>query len=175
MDTPLLRTRATRSWKDNFVIPAIRAHEATWFTESVAKLTLESSLPLDLLLPLRQLMPLELRWAPWGKTMWKFYLAWVNARVTTLLPLWIWDGRTVVDKLPHCPLCRTESANLCHVLCACRGTTRFRNQAPALPAKQLLIWILAAVVNLDDIELRCRLVGQSLAEVVHALTLQTPG
>ena len=169
LDTPAQRAKASRSWKDNFVIPAIRAHESVWFKESVASLTLEAALPLDLMLPLRQPMPLVLRWAPWGKTMWKFYLARVNARVTLFLPLWIWDCRTVVEQLAQCPLCSAEPANLSHVLCTCRGTAAFRCDAPALAAKQLLIWILAAVTDMGDIELRCKLVGPSVLAIVHAL------
>ena len=81
-----------KKWKLQVVRPAVWRLEEEWFRVQLSKLNNDGLVPYAELVPLRQPCPAVVRWAPWGKTMWRFHKAWCLARVTGGIPLVIWGG-----------------------------------------------------------------------------------
>ena len=122
---PLERKRLVANWKTRVVEPCVRRHEARWFSEQVAMLNTEGLVPYAELVPLRTLgNDLDIRFAPWGKTMWRFYKAWCVARATSCIPAGVWgrgtrSSGTLCARLERCSLCGACEADLEHVVVSC--------------------------------------------------------
>ena len=114
---PVPRRAAVRRWKFVMVVPAIRRMEAVWFCDQLAALN-ECLIPYAELVPFRAPPSDELRWAAWGKTMWRFCRAWAAARVSGGFPWSVWGQRvsSITRILKVCPLCGSADADLEHLL-----------------------------------------------------------
>ena len=125
---PDARRATVCAWARRSVIPKIREAERTWFCEQLALLNDEGLVLLSEVLPLHSAWPEALRWAPWGKTMWRFHRAWCVARITAEVPASVWG--IPAGRLPEvCPLCPGGRAGLQHLLAECPFTEAWRSTA----------------------------------------------
>ena len=74
-EDPQARRTAIRRWKHTLVVPAVRAAERAWFAQQLAALNTEGRIPYGELLPLGQPWLPGMRWASWGKSMWRLFRA----------------------------------------------------------------------------------------------------
>ena len=114
----------------------------------LSKLNNEGLVPYVDLVPLRQPCPAMVRWAPWGKTMWRYHKAWCLARVTGGIPLVIWGGSEIPVTLDCCCLCGAVEVGLAHVLAECPQLLAQRANLESGAADLLPQW---ALTHSDDI------------------------
>jgi hypothetical protein len=162
---------AARSWKSRVVVPAIRRQEALWFAKSIAELNEAGLIPYAELVPFSRPIASELRWASWGKTMWRFYRAWCVARASQGFPWAVWGVhmQTVPMVIEICPLCGVFQADLCHILEVCSGTVILRNQLGQYPAHSFYKWVLTDEACLDVVKMKVRYVGLCLVAAFSEL------
>ena len=124
------------------------------------------------LLPLRQPFRPGVRWAPWGKTVWRFFRAWCAARVSGgAIPLAIWGGREMPLQLAACALCGTRAVDLRHILETRPGTSSYTARLPAPARTNVLHWTLAG--SEDEAALKPRVLHLGLC--VSALAAARAG
>jgi len=165
---PVLRSRAVQRWKLAVVIPRIQSLEERWFKEQLAALNEDGLVPYADLVPLRKPFRLDVRWAPWGKTMWRFFRAWLVARITSGIPLAVWGRGGVPRILFNCPVCGIADADLEHVLCSCSGLSQFREGVPYAVRDDLLRWSLEDPQEESLLRARVRYLGLCISAVAHA-------
>ena len=144
-----------------------RRKEDEWFYTQLAALNNEALIPYRELVPLRQPHSMALQWAPWGRTLWRFYRAWCLARVTGCLPWSIWGRGGNPRSLDSCPLCGTLGADLRHAVACCPGLSKYRTHIPVC-CPDVLRWALAPTEDLESLRPRVLLVGLSCSALFHA-------
>ena len=153
------------------VVPAARRMELQWFVEQLARLNSEGLIPYHELVSIRGLPSDSLRWAAWGKTMWRFHRAWAAARVSGGFPWSVWGERiqSIPLRLLQCPLCGLMDVDLVHLLGSCHGTSslRLELQLSAYSPTILFHWALADTFDVVELKSKVRYVGLCL---VMALT-----
>lgn len=172
---PKVRKALVSKWKKQVVAPCIRRKEAEWFRQQLDGLSCVSILPYAELAPLQQPFALELRWAPWGKTMWRFYKAWCMARATCCIPAAVW-GRVgsagsggLVETMAQCCLCDQRQVGLQHVLTECPCLLTHRSTLPPAVLPILLRWVLDYSGSFSDLDIKVRYFGLCVSTVVHGL------
>ena len=157
------------------VMPCVRRQEEVWFNVQLAGLNDGGLVPYACLVPLHQPFDLELRWASWGKTMWRFFKAWCVSRVTLCIPMVVWGracpgGRSgLVGHLQRCSLCGVASAGLAHVLSTCPALQVHRL---ALPLDMLPVSVACMLSYEGDffaLEAKVKYFGLCVSAVVHGL------
>ncbi len=154
--------------------PAIQASERQWFCQQLARLNEDGAIPYAELLPLWQPFRASLRWAPWGKTQWRFFRAWCVARITTRVPLAVWGHGGLPLELNPCPLCSARSADLAHLVGECASTTKYREEGSWASSSEVLKWCLEGAGDMADLRARVRLLGLSVSAAVAAMSSRTP-
>ena len=125
--------------------------------------------PIAAILPLRTCWTDDLCWAPWGKTMWRFHRAWCTARITSEIPVGVWG--VPAERVPRiCPLCRSHTSSLHHLLAECPPAAAWREAALLAWAPQvdLVTWALTDVDCVEQLAAKVRFVGLACAAFVHA-------
>ena len=155
---------AARSWKVQVVVPAVRRVELKLFAGAIAQLNQAVLIPYAELVPLVRISAAELRWAGWGKTLWRFYRAWSVARATLAFPWSVWGAhsKVVPTVLVHCPLCGGRNADLRHLLEACVATGAMRRQFGVASALPFLKWVLADDLDQEVLKSKVRYAGLCL-------------
>ena len=118
---------AKYKWRE--VVLAVRRQEETWFRQQLAGLNDDGLVPYRELVPLRQPWSFSLRWARWGRVMWKFFRWWCVARITMKIPVQDLWSVSLASTLSTCWLCGAVNVDLHHVLEECRGTAGPRSEA----------------------------------------------
>ena len=175
LSRPKTRKAIVAKWKHRVVVPCVRRRETAWFHQQLAALNNEGLIPYADLVPLGQPLHLELRWAPWGRTMWRFYKAWCVARATSCIPVAVWGragpgGRSgLCTRLDHCCLCGQRDACLDHVLTRCPVLQIHRAGLPheVLPVR--LAWVLMYADSLPELEAKVRFFGLCIGAVIAGL------
>ena len=172
---PSTRKVMVAKWKQQVVVPRVRSRETLWFYQQVAALNNESLIPYADLVPLGQPLHLELRWAPWGRTMWRFYKAWCVARATSCIPVAVW-GRSspgshsgLCMRLDHCCLCGGRDAGLDHVLARCPALRVHRAGLPQEVLPVHLAWVLMYADSLAELEVKVRFFGLCMCALISCL------
>ena len=160
-----------RRWKTHVVVQAVRRLDAQWFVKSIAALNEIGLIPYAELVPLTRRPASELRWATWGKTMWRFYRAWFVARASQGFPWPVWGAHMQVIPMVMdiCPLCGGAGADLRHILEACSGTELLRNQLRPHPATSVFKWVLMDEASPDVVKVKVWYVGLCLVAVFSEL------
>ncbi len=115
-----------KRWNNVVVIPCLRRVEEVWFRDQLVGLSSAAAIPYAELVPLGQ--PFGL--GPLGKTMWRFYRAWIIARITGGIPFAAWGAGGVPKSADTCTLCGLEGASLRHVLVDSPELLSFRMELP---------------------------------------------
>ena len=172
---PEVRRRAVKRWKHQIVMPRIWRKEEIWFREQLASLAVEGHLPLMHVLPIRQPFPCCVRWAHWGKTMWRFYRARSIARVSGAVPLVCWGNSSNPKMIDTCPLCRRREVSLNHVLGECIGTDQYRDGVVSnLVGEDWHKWALSDIDDGAEMCERVRFFGLCCSTVAHSLKEVAP-
>ena len=165
-----VRKQQVKAWKDRVVAPAVRRKEDEWFLEQVSKLNSSALIPYSELLPLRAAFPNRQRWAPWGRTMRRFYRAWCIARMTGGLPMVAWEGRNggIPLMLEPCPLCGAASVDLVHLVAVCTGTAAYATCIPIGSGVRKLRWLLEIPDSMEVFRVKVRCLGLALSALAAA-------
>jgi hypothetical protein len=139
-----------------------------WFSEQLAALNNDGLIPYAALVPIRALPLDELRWASWGKTLWRFHRAWAAARVTGGFPWSVWGIRvaSTPQRLPRCPLCGASEVGLQHVLVDCGGTASLRLGIMQWPPADFFWWVLSDTMDVEELKIKVRYVGLCFVAVL---------
>ena len=121
--TAVNRRGFVKKWKSDVVVPAIRRLEAAWFNEQLQALNDNGLITYAELVPLRKPEMLDLLYAKWGKTMWRFHRTWSVARITMCFPWAVWGdkGIPIPRHMVQCSLCGATAADLRHLFEDCVG------------------------------------------------------
>ena len=155
-----------KRWKHNVVIPAVRRAEDEWFRRQLAALNEEGLIPYAELVPLRMPWPAVFRWAPWGKTMWRYHRAWCLARISSGIPLVSWGRNGIQTQLACCSLCGLPRVDLRHILAECPGLLVQRAVLQPGVLELLPRWALEIGTDLEDLGCRVRYFGVCVGAVV---------
>ena len=173
---PARRRAAVLRWKRKYVVPRIREVELTWFREQIVALNDDGLIPYKKLLPIHGPFRPGLVWAPWGKTMWRFYRAWAIARITGRLPVEAWGMGEALAASTLCPLCEEiTGASLLHLVASCQGTACLRGSARAklsgdgLSDVDFLRCVLCDTPDLAALREKVCFLGLATCSLVHAL------
>ena len=153
------------------VIPAVRQAEGEWFLTQLQALNSDGLIPYAELVPLRAPFPAVVRWAPWGKTMWRYHRAWCLARITGCFPLVAWGRSGFPCRLDCCSLCGTPQADLRHVLAQCPLLLSYRVDLRPGVVDFLPQWALAHTDDIAVLQERVRFFGLCEAAVVCNLPM----
>ena len=158
-----------KNWKRCVVIPAVRRVEERWFREQLAGLNDEGLVPYAELVPLRSPWPAAYRWAPLGKTMWRYHRAWCVARISGGFPLSAWGRCGIPVVLAYCGLCGMPNIGLMHVLVDCPCLLAQRASLQPGVVDLLPRWALESGSNIDELGHRVRFFGVCVgADLVQA-------
>ena len=97
----------------------LQALEQQWFQTQIALLNDEGLIPYAELLPMREPFRAGIVWAPWGKTMWRFYRAWTVARITGTIPATVWSRFLPEAHGCFCALCKGAASAPRLQVCLC--------------------------------------------------------
>ncbi|CAK0861875.1 unnamed protein product, partial [Prorocentrum cordatum] len=160
---PEARKRAVKHWKRTVVLPAVLAYEQAWFVLQLGAVGTSGLLPYRELIPIRGPLSAGVRWAPWGRTMWRFYQAWALARASGRMPVEVWLAEGVAAVPLACPLCAAPAPEGCtlveclgHLLSACPAVAPLR---VACSTSDVARWALGDVEDTAALAPRVRLVG----------------
>ena len=169
---PQIRKSRVRQWKVLVVAPRIRRMEDDWFREQLASLGAEQVVPLTVLLPIWQPTPPSIRWARWGKTMWRFYRARCVARVSGGIPLVVWGFKEAPTTLKTCPFCGCSDVGLWHFLQVCAGTSQYRCEMGTSNSNgDWYSWALQDSAVEPDMKARVKYFGLCSCTVAHAVSV----
>ncbi|CAK0829238.1 unnamed protein product [Prorocentrum cordatum] len=160
---PEARKRAVQHWKRTVVLPAVLAYEQAWFVLQLGAVGTSGLLPYRELIPVRGPLSAGVRWAPWGRAMWRFYQAWALARASGRMPVEVWLAEGVAAVPLACPLCAAPAPEGCtlveclgHLLSACPAVAPLR---VACSTSDVARWALGDVEDTAALAPRVRLVG----------------
>ena len=104
-------------------------------------------------------------WAPWGATDWRYFRAWLLARICGAIPLIVWDAGDLPASLPECTCCQAVDAGLAHLIEDCPGTAEARVEGSRLTLPEAL----AGDPDVDRLRQKIRVVGRAVALAVAGL------
>ena len=162
------RKQVVSCWKRHVVIPQVGRLDDEWFRSQLAKLVPVECVRFGLYLSSRCSFAPGLSWASWGSTTWRCFKTWCAVRASGGMPLSIWGAAGLVFTVPYCPLCGAPEADLEHVVAACVGTVRSREQFPSLPTACLVEWLLRGADGDGDVVARVRHAGLSVAAIARS-------
>ena len=160
---PVARKRAVKHWKHSVVLPAVQAYEQAWFVLQLGVVGTGGLIPYRELIPVRGPLSPGVRWAPWGRTMWRYYQAWALARASGRLPVEVWVDEGGAAPPSACPLCAAPAPVGCtlveclgHLLSACPAVAPLRE---ACSSSDVVRWALGDAEDIATLAPRVRLVG----------------
>ena len=106
-----------------------------------------------------------LGWAPWGSTDWRFFRAWILARISKAIPLTVWDAGELPASLPYCPCCDKTEVGLAHLVEDCPGTAEARAELETPTLK----YALQGDPDVEVLRRKVRAVGKACATAVAGL------
>ena len=123
------RRAAASAYKLRFLTPAIAAfEEEDWWAPQRARNAVGEWEYLGYEDPGR-VWALDLAGEAGHPRFWRWYAAWVVARISGRIPLGAVSDHASAPVLPTCPSCAKESADLGHLLADCPGTSLLREEA----------------------------------------------
>ena len=93
------------------------------------------------------------------RTTWRFFRAWIVARVTGSFPLPLWGCGDISPVLGCCALCGERLVGLKHLLAACAGTAQLRAEFPSPVLADVTGWCLDGTADTEELPLRVRYLG----------------
>ena len=127
LTTPEARRSAVKQWKRVVLHQAVAKAELHWFQEHLARIPCRPVGRLSFEISMfHDSFHLQLRWAPWSRSIWKAHRAWLLCRLTGCFPLSLWGFNGNQQTLSTCPGCLLAGADLEHWLLDCPATDTCR-------------------------------------------------
>ena len=172
--TPELRLCAVRRkgladrYRQQVVLPRAKQVDAEWFQAQFQKLVATSpEVGERLVIPRGPWLP-TMVWAPWSRTVWKFFRAWVLIRITGSLPLIVWGVGGLSQQLLVCPLCGTHHIGISHLLDDCESIASLRTSMVPQAVDNVTTWAMQGVRDVQELRHKVVFVGIALARLAKA-------
>jgi hypothetical protein len=165
-----VRRLVAQRYRIRHVRPRVAKYEREWYHRAVAELRARPNHPYAAVMrPPEDGPPPEwgigAGWAPWGATDWRYFRAWMLARITHAIPLVVWDAGDLPVSLPVCPCCEGKEVRLAHLIENCPGTVEARSEG----SPRTLMEALAGDADVGRLRQKVRMVGRTVALVVVGL------